>query len=113
MSSYLSASLHEFNSFVQVNLVSQLLFASTLGMVQTFCDRMAFLKSTKGITEFRSLWERNIFALHQLSNTCSHIIFICWYYFSYPSHWVCKLAYLVPVQSQDKLGELRQEGHPA
>ena len=30
-----------------------------------------------------------------------------------PCHWVCKPAYLVPVASQDKLGALRQEGHPA
>ena len=30
-----------------------------------------------------------------------------------PSHWICKPAYLVPVTSQDKLGGLRQEGHPA
>ena len=34
-------------------------------------------------------------------------------YYIYPSHWVCKPAYLVPVLSQDKLGALRQEGHPA
>jgi len=26
--------------------------------------------------------------------------------------WVCKPAYLVPVPSQDKVGGLRQEGHP-
>ena len=30
-----------------------------------------------------------------------------------PRHWVCKPAYLVPALSQDKLGALRQEGHPA
>ena len=30
-----------------------------------------------------------------------------------PHHWVCKPAYLVPVASQDKVGGLRQEGHPA
>jgi len=30
-----------------------------------------------------------------------------------PNHWVCKPAYLVPVPSQDKLGGLYQEGHPA
>ena len=27
--------------------------------------------------------------------------------------WVCKPVYLVPVPSQDKVGGLRQEGHPA
>jgi len=31
----------------------------------------------------------------------------------YPSHRVCKPAYLVPVLCHDKLGELCQEGHPA
>ena len=30
-----------------------------------------------------------------------------------PSHWVCKPAYLVPVPSQDKVGGLVEEGHPA
>jgi len=30
-----------------------------------------------------------------------------------PRQWVCKPAYLMPVRSQDKLGGLRQEGHPA
>jgi len=30
-----------------------------------------------------------------------------------PSHRLCKLAYLMPVPSQDKLGELCQEGHLA
>jgi len=30
-----------------------------------------------------------------------------------PHHWVCKLAYLVSVPSQDKLGRLCQEGHLA
>ena len=30
-----------------------------------------------------------------------------------PSHRVCKPAYLVPVPSQDKLGGLCQEAHPA
>ena len=29
----------------------------------------------------------------------------------WPSHWVCKPAYLVPVSSQDKLGGLCEEGH--
>jgi len=28
-------------------------------------------------------------------------------------HWVCKPAYLMPVPSQDKLGGLCEEGHPA
>jgi len=28
-------------------------------------------------------------------------------------HWVWKLAYLVTVLSQDKVGGLRQQGHPA
>jgi len=31
----------------------------------------------------------------------------------FPSHWVCKPVYLVPVPSQDNVGGLRQEGHPA
>jgi len=30
-----------------------------------------------------------------------------------PSHWVYKPAHLVPVLSQDKVGGLQQEGHPA
>jgi len=30
-----------------------------------------------------------------------------------PRHWVCKPAYLVPLPSQDKVGGLWQEGHPA
>jgi len=35
------------------------------------------------------------------------------WYKDYHSHLVCKPAHLVPVPSQDKLGGLHQEGHPA
>jgi len=42
---------------------------------------------------------------------CQITLTTCYYWeCSEPSHWVCKLAYLVLVSSQDKLGGLRQQG---
>jgi len=46
------------------------------------------------------------------ANSNKEMLFVFNLHNSEPSHWICKPAYLVPVPSQDKLGGLRQEGHP-
>ena len=82
---------------------------------------VVFGAETETETEFQSVSIQHAHSYHQLAqpfhsevynSSVEHFITkTLFFLLQFP--WVCKPAYLVPVPSQDKLGGLCKEGHPA